>query len=72
MMNAPLDVDSKLIKLINDLCFINEAIIRLPAGGQALSISLIPQPNSGGITVTGNTARCPASHLQFRTYIVND
>lgn len=46
LMSDPLDVDSELIWVLNEWCFINGAIIRLPAGGQAPSIFLY-----GGLTM---------------------
>lgn len=38
-MREPLDVDSDLMQAVNELCFMNSDIIRLPADRQALSAS---------------------------------
>lgn len=47
VMSEPLDVGRGLIQVLNEQCFINGAIIRLPAGGQAPSIFLL-----GGLTMS--------------------
>lgn len=48
LMSEPLDVDSRLIQALNEWCFINGPIIRLPAGGQSPSIFSARRSNNEG------------------------
>ncbi len=68
-MSEPLDVDSGLIQLPNEWCFINGPIIRLPAGGQAPSIFPPWKSNNDGrITHLEEQRHLSGPHLTLISY----
>lgn len=69
LMSEPLDVDSRLIQALNEWCFINGPIIRLPAGGQSPSIfSARWSNNEGRITHLEERRRLSGSNSMLISY----